>query len=137
MHLIHRDQLPPELVEEHASVDHTKQHLAGGVAKNSSAADILVNLNHKTSENIQQGKPSNSSLELSNGVIRHPHVLKCPHGDLLTFWRNPTKYDIEYVTPFKNYGPAQKYVTFEPDFGGWNNIRMQVRMCTVLANYCL
>lgn len=42
------------------------------------------------------------------------HVLDCPHGELLTFWRPPTIADLEYETPYKKYGPAEKYVTFEP-----------------------
>eukprot|EP01035_Chromulina_nebulosa_P018978 gene18978-24790_t len=61
------------------------------------------------------------------------HTLTCPHGDLLSFWRAPTKKDIEYVSPYATYGPVDKYVTFEPDFGGWNNIRMQMELILVFA----
>jgi hypothetical protein len=42
------------------------------------------------------------------------HQLSCPHGELMTFWKPCTKSDINYVSPFKDYGPKDKYVTFEP-----------------------
>ena len=116
MNLIHiREQLPPEVVGDHVDLDHSKQHLVGGVSSNNEF-NITVDI-------VEENPPT-----ISSGSIPHPHVLKCPHGDLLTFWRNPTQHDLSYVSPFKNYGPAQKYVTFEPDFGGWNNIRMQVTL---------
>ena len=46
--------------------------------------------------------------------------------------------DSEYVSPFKRNneakgGPVQ-YMTFEPDGGGWNNIRMAMETVVVLAH---
>ena len=39
-------------------------------------------------------------------------------------WRDIPK-DATYESPFANHGPnPNMYVTFEPDEGGWNNIRM-------------
>ncbi|KAJ1422622.1 GDP-fucose protein O-fucosyltransferase-domain-containing protein [Ochromonadaceae sp. CCMP2298] len=91
------------------------------------------------------------------------HALTCPHGDLLSFWSKTTEADRLYVTPYLaqpspasgSYGsfsssaslhahtstdtstpniPAPtKYVTFEPDPGGWNNIRMQMELVVVFA----
>jgi hypothetical protein len=77
------------------------------------------------------------------------HALTCPHGDLLSFWSKTTEADRLYVTPYlAQPSPASgscgsffssaslrahtstdtstplipaptKYVTFEPDPGGW------------------
>ena len=53
---------------------------------------------------------NSSSKPLQMGAPK----LDCSHGELLTFWRPPTKQDLEYETPFKFVGPSVKYVTFEP-----------------------
>ena len=59
----------------------------------------------------------------------------CPHGQLLTYWRSPTTEDKEFVHPFPGSDDqvGVKYLTFEPDVGGWNNIRMQMEIVLVLA----
>ena len=43
----------------------------------------------------------------------------------MVYWRDIPK-DAKYKSPFANYGPNPKYLTFEPDIGGWNNIRMSM-----------
>ena len=43
------------------------------------------------------------------------------------------KSDIDWVSPFASVGPKDKYITFEPDVGGWNNIRMQMETVLVMA----
>ncbi len=51
----------------------------------------------------------------------------------MVYWRDiPT--DAEFISPFANYGKSPKYLTFEPDEGGWNNIRMSMETATTLAH---
>ena len=61
------------------------------------------------------------------------HQLDCPHGHLLEFWKPATVQDMRYRTPYADSGLLDKYVTFEPDVGGWNNIRMQMETVLVFA----
>lgn len=56
----------------------------------------------------------------------------CPHASLVSYQRYESPYDKEYVSPYYAR-EVQKYVTFEPDVGGWNNIRMQMETVIVFA----
>ena len=71
--------------------------------------------------------------------------LTCPHVELLRYWKEPSDVDWSFETeymkeskerallrsqlignedPLHNYYHTdERYVTFEPDHGGWNNIR--------------
>ena len=62
-----------------------------------------------------------------------PHKLSCPNVDLVKFWKRPRRSDILWTSPYKQTGYKEKYVTFEPDAGGWNNIRMQMETVLVFA----
>eukprot|EP00607_Mallomonas_marina_P002756 CAMPEP_0182424724 /NCGR_PEP_ID=MMETSP1167-20130531/10974_1 /TAXON_ID=2988 /ORGANISM="Mallomonas Sp, Strain CCMP3275" /LENGTH=296 /DNA_ID=CAMNT_0024604749 /DNA_START=634 /DNA_END=1521 /DNA_ORIENTATION=+ len=111
-----------------------------------------ISSNLRKSYNISQSnvlKTSNEHSESSSeavlpreGVWREHRPswrsLQCPKnkrgsGDLVTYARRPIKRDTEYVSPFLHTGPVHKYVTFEPDVGGWNNIRMQMETVLVFA----
>jgi len=50
----------------------------------------------------------------------------------LVYWKDIPK-DAEFTSPFADKGPKTKYLTFEPDEGGWNNIRMSMETAVVLA----
>jgi hypothetical protein len=51
----------------------------------------------------------------------------------MVYWQDIPR-DAEYTSPFAKYGKSPKYLTFEPDEGGWNNIRMSMETATVLAH---
>lgn len=50
----------------------------------------------------------------------------------MVYWQDIPR-DAKYESPYANYGKSPKYLTFEPDEGGWNNIRMSMETATVLA----
>ena len=71
--------------------------------------------------------------------------IQCPNNqnsnfrmDTLAYWNEPQgSFDTTFVSPF---GPLteeerneNRYVTFEPDRGGWNNIRMSLEIVIVFA----
>lgn len=59
---------------------------------------------------------------------------ECPRMDRLQYWKTErTLADRNFVPPLAQVGPIEKYVTFEPDIGGWNNIRMQMETVLVFA----
>ena len=43
----------------------------------------------------------------------------------MVYWKDIAE-DSAYVSPFREYGPEKKYLTFEPDEGGFNNIVSRV-----------
>lgn len=51
----------------------------------------------------------------------------------MVYWRDIPR-DAKYESPYAQYGPPKKYLTFEPDEGGWNNIRMSMETATTLAH---
>ena len=55
--------------------------------------------------------------------------------DKIAYWNEPGPYDTEFVSPFapKDTQLSRRYITFEPDKGGWNNIRMSMEIIFVFA----
>ena len=57
--------------------------------------------------------------------------------DDIVYWNNPQgKRDQEFISPFATPSSSSSkhyYLTFEPDPGGWNNIRMSMEIIFVLA----
>jgi hypothetical protein len=51
----------------------------------------------------------------------------------MVYWRDIPS-DAKFQSPYANYGQNPKYLTFEPDEGGWNNIRMSMETATALAH---
>lgn len=62
--------------------------------------------------------------------------------DRLAYWNDPQGLqDVNFVSPFVKHpeekslagGDKTKYVTFVPDRGGWNNIRMNLEFMFIFA----
>lgn len=54
--------------------------------------------------------------------------------DELAYWNEPQgDTDQSFVSPFDPQSSETRYVTFEPDRGGWNNIRMSLEIVIVFA----
>jgi hypothetical protein len=52
----------------------------------------------------------------------------------MAYWNSPQGHrDQEFQSPFATDSPMENYLTFEPDPGGWNNIRMSTEIMFVLA----
>jgi hypothetical protein len=75
-----------------------------------------------------------ADLELIKDTLP-THHLKCDNSNLVEFWHDHTLDDWAYETPYSSPEGSNeiKYVTFEPDVGGWNNIRMQMELVLVFA----
>mmetsp|Transcript_11694 Transcript_11694/g.15268 ORF Transcript_11694/g.15268 Transcript_11694/m.15268 type:complete len:621 (-) Transcript_11694:154-2016(-) len=59
---------------------------------------------------------------------------ECPAGIDVSYWSQLSQSDLTYRSPFGKLGPELKFVTFEPDHGGWNNIRMAMETVMVFAH---
>jgi hypothetical protein len=89
--------------------------------------------------NLQPEEESKKSVDDHHGNHHVVSGLDCtkyggPSHDVaaeMIYWRDiPT--DAVFASPFAKLsgeGNAKKYLTFEPDEGGWNNIRMSMASC--------
>lgn len=98
-----------------------------------------------TRNGSNEGTESRMSSPLARGVSGLPmsetpalvgasrgHVVCDVNVDDIVYWNDPQgDRDRDYVTPFAT--AADSYLTFEPDPGGWNNIRMSMEIIFVLA----
>lgn len=65
------------------------------------------------------------------GVLRRESAqhISLPEGcssrliNLVSYWKPRNDEDESWESPYKLIGPSRKYVVFEPDEGGWNNLR--------------
>ena len=50
----------------------------------------------------------------------------------MVYWRDIPS-DADFISPYAKFGPSPKYLTFEVDEGGWNNIRMSMETAVALS----
>jgi hypothetical protein len=89
-----------------------------------------------------QLNPKDTLVKVDNQADSHHRVagLNCdkyggPSEEIaaeMVYWQDIPR-DAEYTSPFAKYGKSPRCLTFEPDQGGWNNIRMSMETATVLA----
>ena len=97
-----------------------------------SAQAVIITDNHISSMEMRN-TVSKDDLKISHHQHHQIAGLSCeryggPSDEIaaeMVYWRDIPK-DAKYKSPFANYGPNPKYLTFEPDEGGWNNIRMSM-----------
>ena len=70
------------------------------------------------------------SYYITRNLKKNPHDLQCPHGELVQYWKSDER-DMKRGPP--PWATPNKYVTFEPDGGGWNNIRMGFELFALFA----
>jgi hypothetical protein len=104
----------------------------------SSSALAVVQSENAVSIEAEMGSSSKllalQKPSISPSLERIPgHRPDCPHVEYVTFWKDPFVSDVNFVSPFASVGPSEKYISFEPDVGGWNNIRMQMETVLVMA----
>ena len=109
--------------------------------------EMALSLLEKAKEATQKHIPAQGAQDtgLARGVSGLPmsqtpaligagraHIECDVNVDDMAYWNDPQgTRDQEFVSPFLT--PKDSYLTFEPDPGGWNNIRMSMEIIFVLA----
>jgi hypothetical protein len=71
-----------------------------------------------TSSILEHPLPPISSSEIPDVTLVGS---ECPRVDRLQYWKTQrSAADQHFIPPLSSVGPVDKYVTFEPDIGGWN-----------------
>ena len=81
-------------------------------------------------------------MEKTPALIGAKHgAIRCPASDYprindLAYWNEPQGgLDVDFISPFSQPSNSSnaRYITFEPDRGGWNNLRMSLEIVIVFA----
>ena len=123
-----------------------QEQLAENIAKHEYVPMVDNNVIHDADEPLPLSRGvSGLPIEQTPALVGAKHgTITCPDGttmDRLAYWNEPQgELDVSFVSPF---APTQsssseskkerRYVTFEPDRGGWNNIRMSLEIVIVFA----
>ena len=123
-----------------------------GVPTNTNTVDTLPHDSGMSSSVASSSSSSSSSAKrsLARGVSGLPmdetpalvgasrgHITCDADVDRLVYWNEPQgQQDIDFKSPFLKSSSLEnkpKYITFEPDRGGWNNIRMNLEFIFIFA----
>ena len=99
----------------------------------------IDNLNKKEAK----PPPASDTIDTEDGATPPPKIagLSCdrfggPSEEIaaeMVYWRDIPK-DAAFVSPYKKTSGEKQYLTFEPDEGGFNNIRMSMETATAMAH---
>lgn len=112
-----------------------ERHPIANVFVNNSANNIAKEATI-SSNTVTESKPKEESLQplIASKVATIVPVNDCRYSYLVNYKKPLTKYDSLYIPPLSTADDGlTKYVTFEPDVGGWNNIRMQMETVLIFA----
>jgi hypothetical protein len=106
-------------------------------------------------DNVARGVAGRLPLDKTPAVIgsQRAHIENCPISvDSLAYWNDPVgTSDRAFVTPFfassslsavkmtteEKGQQRRKYITFAPDRGGWNNVRVYMYCTAALSRVCV
>ena len=130
--------------------DEGNHHLTGLINNAENRWERLVKELNKDIVQHNNGESNNiHGNPLARGVSglpmsQTPALIGAKHGSIqcdnenyddLAYWNDPQgDLDVDFVSPFASSDTSEKrYITFEPDRGGWNNIRMALEIVLVFS----
>ena len=124
----------------HHLMGHQRQHIIGNHGKQQQIVSSINRINNDEHLPLARGV-SGLPLSKTPALIGAQHgSIECPtpdgvmHVDELAYWNDPQgERDVSFISPFNPQSKEKRYVSFEPDRGGWNNIRMSLENVIVFA----
>ena len=140
-------------LKQHVDIKQQPKHNQNGTMNNNSTTPFHKDEEGRipysiTIQQLQLLPPFPRPLTLNRGVSglplsQTPALIGAQRGkihcdvqvDHLAYWNEPVgDFDVAFVSPFASTTETKnKYVTFENDPGGWNNIRMSMEIVAVFA----
>lgn len=120
---------------EITEIDVTRKNRAANISKKTkNSADKNASNHVKYPANISKENKSKNQILVGS---KRGHIECDIDVDDLVYWNDVQGLkDREFISPFVNNDSETddvKYLTFEPDRGGWNNIRMSMEIVFVFA----
>ena len=71
---------------------------------------------------LKPGEYSTLPQELAQQTLTATEECSFQDIEQIAYWQPSVREDEQWVSPYAKIGPKDKYVVFEPDEGGWNNL---------------